>query len=100
MLPKFMQDFLPTLCVQCPDGHYEPIGKIQDVRMEPDYDFCDPDYTSPYTDISKPSEMSISIRWDANVQAEYLLIYGKMPSNNWLRLHGYPMRRKYRKRRC
>ena len=92
MPPKHMQDFYPTLCIQYPDGHYEPLGKISDVNMEPsDYYDCFP---SPYVNIREQSEMTISFRWDVSAKAEYLLIYGKMPTNNWMKMHGLPMERR------
>ena len=93
---KHMQDFFPTLCVQYPDGHYAPIGEISDINVEPaDYSQQLYNVDSGYPDrYSMQSEMTIYFKWDADAKTEYLLVYGKMPSNNWLKIHGYQMQRK------
>ena len=99
MPPKdLLEDFLPELCVQYPDGHYEKIGKIKEVELTPDpYDDLSPEAEL----IMKPSEMTIQFKWNPDIRTEILLITGKAPSNNWLRMHGYPMTRRcgYRKRK-
>jgi hypothetical protein len=100
MPPKLMQESPYKLYIQDPDGRYTELGEIASVQMEPNCSY--EDYVvSPYEQLTNTSEMTISFRWDANVRMEYLLIYGKMPSNNWLRVHGYPMVRRcgYRKRK-
>ena len=90
MPPKLMRESPYKLCIQGPDGRYAELGRIESVHMEPNCSY--EDYgVSPYAQLTNTSEMTISFRWDADVKMEYLLIYGKMPSNNWLRLHGYPM---------
>ena len=60
--------------------------------------------------VSLIEEESVQMTWEAlrearsarlqvvapvsSVQMEYLLIKGKLPANNWLRMHGYPMVRR------
>ena len=99
MPPRNMNSFLPELCVKYPDGRYESLGKIEEVRTEPEDDF---EINSDYVPIIKPSEMTITFKWNPTVKTEYLLITGRLPSRNWLRMHGWPLTRRcgYRKRKC
>ena len=98
MPSKNLHDLHPMLCVKYPDGHYESLGKIEDVRMEPDIDY---EINSEFEHIFKPSEMTIQFKWEPTIQTEYLLITGRLPSRNWLRMHGWPLTRRcgYRKRK-
>lgn len=99
-MPIDMDFVMPDLCVKYPDGHYERLGKIKEVNLEPDpYDHFSPEKELL---LSTMAEMTLSIRWDPDIKTEYLLIKGKIPTNNWLRMHGYPMIRRcgYGKRKC
>jgi hypothetical protein len=39
-------------------------------------------------------EGSFTLAWPGSISKKLLILTGKYPSNNWLKMHGYQMRRK------
>lgn len=35
-----------------------------------------------------------TLAWPVSISEKLLILTGKYPSNNWLKMHGYPMRRR------
>lgn len=66
------------------DGAYQPIGEFKSVDIE-----TGPDSASDYIPFFDVLEFSFT----AHISPSKLLhVYGK--SNNWLKMHGYPMIRR------
>lgn len=87
----------PILYVLDSEGNRIEIGRIKETTfIEDTSSFCD------YTDenllhapvINPTAEATFSVTWYPRADLIYLLIHGKLPSNNWLKAHGYPMKRK------
>ena len=79
---------------------YSPLGKVSDV-----------DLTETYIEGEEGQEMVVPdglVPWGmVEFIADFIdrrtllsIITGRKITNNWLKMHGYPMCRKYRKRRC
>jgi len=94
MPPKNLTD-LPELYVQQPDGTKIKIGKIQEAQIieESDYDIYD-DHAATF-----PSKTAtFEVLWNPTVDTVYLLIHGRLPSNNWRRMRGYAVRRRAKRK--
>jgi len=76
---------------------YELVGEISDVDIATD---CkDKDETSLV--FQSPQEMTFTATMLINKNMIWMLFGGtKDIPNNWLKMHGFPMRRKCRRRRC
>lgn len=75
------------------NGNAIPLGKINETHIT-SADLCeDTDET-----IIFPQEMSMSFnfKYNPSIDYAYFLVYGKLPTNNWRRMHGYRARRKRR----
>lgn len=78
---------------------YAPVGKVQEEGLIIDDLVPEKGVELPF--VRPDEEMVISCKFDIrqNPSVFMLLWKGKWPSNNWLKMHGYPMRRKKGKRR-
>ena len=87
---------LPTLFIMGPDGTKAILGKIiqSEITPEDSYDFTD--LTDNPLIVPRNQTATFTVEWCPNVDGNYLLVYGKLPTNNWRRLHGYRPRRKKR----
>jgi len=82
---------LPTLYIQQPDGTKIVLGRIQGSTL----------YTVPDTDVDLSGDRIIipertatfEVRWNPTVDLLHLFVYGRIPTNNWRKLHGCPLRR-------
>ena len=94
MPPKNICD-LPELFVSQPDGKTVKIGKIQNVQItsDSDYDIYDSQMITPPC-----QSATFEINWSPSGELIYLLIRGRLPSNNWRKEHGYALKRKMKKR--
>ena len=94
MPPKDSQG-LPELRIMTPNGEIVKLGKIQQAELLNDY--CDYDvYDDP--EIFTPMQTAtFEVRWNPTTEMIYLLIHGRIPPNNWRKMHGLPMKRKIRK---
>lgn len=73
---------------------YKPLGKVADVSLITDDLIPDNGTELP---LAKPGDgfvISCKFNITSNPSLFMFLWTGKWPSNNWLRMHGYPMRRK------
>ena len=83
---------LPEMYVIQPDGKRIKIGDIQAVNFSNDDDY---DYCNPEGRLIVPSKLAtFTVTWNPTTDMIYLLIHGRLPSNNWLKMHGFPLRRK------
>lgn len=79
-------------------GEYKPLGRITEVS---EMVVGDGDFEQEMLEFQYPEEMTFTLTTIMNLN-QMLLLLGRKESipNNWLKMHGYPMRRKQRKRRC
>ena len=97
MPPKDIHE-MPEMYVQTPDGKRLKVGRIQQAQCFSD-DYSDFDITDNLTMI-RPSKMAtFEIIWNPNVETIYVLIHGRLPSNNWRKMHGMGTRRKSSKKK-
>ncbi len=83
---------LPEMYVMQPDGTKIRLGEIQTAEI-----ISDDDYDFPEKYIIQPAQTAtFEVRWNPTIDTIHLLIYGKLPTNNWRKMHGFPLRRKVR----
>lgn len=77
---------------------YEPVGKVEDAELILDDLVPEKGVELPF--VKPDEEISLSFKFDIrqNPSLFMLLWTGKWPSNNWLKMHGYPMRRRMKGR--
>ena len=89
---------LPEMYVLQPDGTKMRLGEIQNAEIISDDDY---DFSEKY--IIQPTQTAtFEVRWNPTIDTIHLihlLIYGKLPTNNWRKMHGFPLRRKQKKRK-
>lgn len=75
------------------NGNAIPLGKVNEMHIMSSDLSEDTDKT-----IIFPQErsMSFDFKWNPSIDFPYFLAYGKLPTNNWRRMHGYRPRRKRR----
>jgi hypothetical protein len=75
------------------NGNAIPLGKVNEMHITSADLSEDTDKT-----IIVPQErsMSFDFKWNLSIDFPYFLAYGKLPTNNWRRMHGYRPRRKRR----
>lgn len=100
MPPKDMQPYEPFLSTD--NGKtYKPLGKVLNENLIVDDLIPEEGTKLPF--FKPDEELVISCKFNirSNPSLYIFLLTGKWPSNNWLRLHGYPMVRRcgYRKRK-
>lgn len=94
-MPIKENDLLPKLYVVLPDGKKMIVGDIGHAEIISD-DAADI-YGNEETlilPLPNPDTVIFKIKWDPSVDLLHLLIYGRIPTNNWRRLHGFRPRRK------
>lgn len=86
---------MPTLFVETSSGKRVELGSISGWEMTTEPPIIDGDtFISTCQD-----ELTIEIKQSyLTPDTFYCLIHGRIPSNNWLKNHGWPMRRKARRR--
>ncbi len=87
---------LPTLFIMGPNGTKMILGKILQSEITPEdpYDFTD--LTDNPLIVPMNQTATFTVEWCPNIDSNYLIVHGKLPTNNWRRLHGYRARRKKR----
>ena len=87
---------LPTLFIIGQDGTKTILGKIvqSEITAEDPYNFTD--LTDDPLIISRSQTATFTVEWCPNIDGNYLIVHGKLPTNNWRRMHGYRPRRKKR----
>ena len=82
---------LSELYVLQPDGKKVIIGKIEQAEIISD-DVCD---IYDLQTITHPMNTAVfQVTWKPTADVIHLLIYGRLPTNNWRRMHGFPLKRK------
>lgn len=78
-------------------GEYKPLGRITEVS---EMVVVDEDFEQEMLEFQYPEEMTFTVTTIMNLN-RMLLLLGRKESipNNWLKMHGYPMRRKVSKRK-
>lgn len=77
-----------------PLAHITELPEISEMVVQPDND------VEAFSLGDMVIEGSFTLAWPISISERQFILTGKYPSNNWLKMHGYPMRRKHRKRRC
>lgn len=73
---------------------FSPLGKVADAHLFVD-DLIPEDRTElPFGKLEGELTLTCKFNIRDNPSAFMLLATGKWPSNNWLRMHGYPMVRR------
>lgn len=82
-----------------PNGEIVKLGKIQTVELDNDcdYDFYDNEFYDDIMFLKPMPTYTFEVRWNPTTEMIYLLIHGRIPPNNWRRMHGLPVKRKIRK---
>lgn len=75
------------------NGNAISLGKINEVNIV-SADLCED--TDKTMIIPQERSMSFNFKWNSSIDFPYFLAYGKLPTNNWRRMHGYRSRRKRR----
>lgn len=83
------------LFIKGDEGNYISFSDVKTLDMELIPDTEENDDTK-YMDFSSFGEFSFTIHISPRMRR--FLLTGKYPSNNWMRMHGFPMERKGRKR--
>ena len=92
MPPKDLQIF-PEIFVFHPDGRKIPIRTLEPL---PDFS-CDVDEDPVVERLAQ--ELFFETACNLTQDTIYYLKHGKFPSNNWRKMHGYPLRRKTGRRK-
>lgn len=90
-MPIKNADEMPTLFVETSSGKRVELGSISDWTMISEPPIIDGD-----TVINTcPDELTIEIKQSYLTPGTiFCLLHGRIPSNNWLKNHGWPLRRK------
>ena len=82
----------PELYVLFSDGKKIALGEVKGIETISDReDFYESQcYTAP------TQEYEFTCRWNPNTRMLYFVLHGRLPSNNWMRMHGYRSCRKKR----
>lgn len=85
---------LSKLYIEQPDGSRMIIGKVQtaDIISED----CN-DILGMETVTFPTQTATFEVTWSPTVDLVYLLIHGRIPTNNWRRIHGFGTKRRVRK---
>lgn len=87
---------LPEMYILQSDGTRIYIGQIQSSDLVPD--LCD-DYDITGNLVNTQEKTAIfTVTWNPTVDTVYLLIHGRIPYNNWRKMHGFPLRRKNKRK--
>ena len=82
---------LNEMYVIMPNGEVTKLGKIKEaeivVNTSYDIDIDDTCY------FQFPRECTFTVSSSQTIDSFYSLIYGRLPSNNWRKMHGFPLRR-------
>ena len=97
MPPKELQK-LPELYVLEPDGTKIKLGEVKDFTVISDDSYLE-DPWKPNLVPMNPQEFEFTVKHRPSAESLYFITHGKLPSNNWLRMHGEGPRRKCRKKR-
>ena len=85
----------PTMYIMNPDGTSTRIGEISQVEFTSD---SSDDFETSRI-VQEMNEYTFTVTWSPTAKTVYLLIHGRFPSNNWLRMHGYGAERRRAKGR-
>ena len=95
MPPKDLHES-PELYMSQPDGAWVKLGKIERMQITPPEPY-DPYDDSPFI-LTRGQTATFEVTWNPSGDMVDLLIHGRLPSNNWRRMHGYPMKRKAKRK--
>ncbi len=87
---------LPEMYILQPDGTKIKIGKIQAAEIVPELD-DEYDITGDRL-IMPQNTATFTVTWNPTVDTMHLLIKGRLPYNNWRKMHGFPLRRKNKRK--
>lgn len=95
MNPKSWQDTMPEFYMTQPNGTKVVFGEVKGIKIitEPDPDYYDIHH--PLV-VNQSEEIELTVKWIPSTKALYFLTHGRLPSNNWLKMHGQKPERKIR----
>lgn len=96
-MPSKESQKLPEIYVLEPDGTKIKLGEVKDCSVIDEFYFEDPWDPNPIT--REPQELEFTVKFRPSTETLYFITHGKLPTNNWLRMHGEGPRRRYRKKR-
>ena len=91
MPPKELWN-LPEIYVLEPDGTKIKLGEVKDFTVIDDSYFEDPWKSNPVTMASQ--EFAFTVKYRPSTELLYFITHGELPSNNWRKMHGVPMKRR------
>lgn len=96
---NFTQKAMPELFIMDSNGTITKLGKIQqgEIINTSSYDDIYDDYVEPWMSVIEEDKATFEVTWNPTVDTLYLLLHGRLPYNNWRRMHGLPVRRKKRR---
>lgn len=83
---------LSELYVLQADGKKIMFGEIKEINTISDRE----DFYESQLYIAPTQEYEFTLRWNPNIRMLYFVLHGRLPSNNWMRMHGYRSCRKKR----
>ncbi len=88
---------LPKLYIQQPDGTTIMLGDVKEFTSNfvPDAAI---DFITENKVIVPERTVTIEVRWNPPIDVIHLFAYGSIPTNNWRKLHGFPLRRNQNER--
>ena len=87
---------LPEMYILNPDGTRIKIGKIQKTDIVPG---LDNEYDITWDRLIIPrNTATFTVTWNPTVDTVHLLIHGRLPYNNWRKMHGFSLRRKNKRK--
>lgn len=91
-MPTKLDQTMPELFIMDPNGTITKLGKIREGVIV---------NTASYDDVLirgiEEHKATFEITWNPTVDTLYLLVHGRLPYNNWRKMHGLPVRRKKRR---
>ena len=94
---KLEKEF-PKLEIVYPNGYRYSLGIITEMTSVPSFPYQD-DYVTygrPVAYMPEPNKAIFEVSWlpVPSLETAYLVVKGKLPPNNWLKMHGGNLRRK------
>ena len=94
-MPPKKSNELPEMYIVYPDETRIKIGKIQDIDISSDINEFEFNTTDDYIiNNYQMNTATFEVTWNPTADTVYLLIHGRLPSNNWRKMHGLPLKRR------
>ena len=91
-MPPKESEKLPEFYVLFQDGKRMTLGEVEEIKTISDRE----DFYESQLYIAPTQEYEFTCRWNPNIRMLYFVLHGRLPANNWMRMHGYRSCRKKR----